>query len=77
MISDPKKVEAFKKYHQRPVPVNYQMRLLQKKDVLLQWTESHEVNFQKLKESFSSHACLIYFDTSKPVTLQVYASQVG
>ena len=33
--------------------------------------------FQKLKESISSDTCLIYFDTSKPVTLQVDASLKG
>ena len=53
------------------------LRSLLKKDALFQWTESHEANFQKLKESISSDTCLIYFDTSKPVTLQVDASLKG
>ena len=53
------------------------MRLLLKKNALFQWTESHEANFQKMKESISSDTCLMYFDTSKPITLQVDVSQVG
>ena len=55
----------------------HNMRLLLKKDVSFQCTESHEANFQKLKESISSDACLMYFNTSKPVTSWVSASQVG
>ena len=47
------------------------MRLLLKKNALFQWTESHETNFKKLKESISSDTCLMYFDTSKPITSQV------
>ena len=35
------------------------LRSLLKKDALFQWTESHEANFQKLKESISSDTCLI------------------
>ena len=53
------------------------LRLLLGKDVLFQWTESHEVNFQKLKDSISSDACLMYFNSSKPVILQVGASKLG
>ena len=37
------------------------LRLLLRKDVLFQWTESHEAKFQKLKDSISSDACLMYF----------------
>ena len=57
--------------------LTHNMKLLLKKDVLFQWTESHEANFQKLKDSINSDACLMHFDTFKPVTLQVDASQVG
>ena len=53
------------------------LRLLLRKDVLSQWTESHEANFQKLKDSISSDACLMYLNTSKPVILQVDASKLG
>ena len=45
--------------------------------MLFQWTESHEANFHKLKKSISSDTFLMYFDTSKPITLQFDASQVG
>ena len=44
---------------------------------LFQWTESHEANFQKLKDSISSDACLMYFRSSKPVILLVDASTSG
>ena len=57
--------------------LKHNMKLLLKKDVLFQWTESHKANFQKRKESISSNASLMYFDTSKPVSLEVNASQVG
>ena len=53
------------------------LRLLLRKDVLFQWTESHEANFQKLKESISRDACLMYFNSSKPVILQVDVSKLG
>ena len=57
--------------------LTHNMRSLLKKNVLFQWTESHEANFKKLKESIGSVTCLMYFDTFKPITLQVDASQVG
>ena len=57
--------------------LTHNMRLLPKKNALFQWAESHEANFQKLKESISSDTCLMDFDTSKPINLQVDASQVG
>ena len=53
------------------------LRILLRKVVLFQWTESHEANFQKLKDSISSDTCLIYFNSSKPVILQVDASKLG
>ena len=53
------------------------LRKLLKKDVLFQWTDSHEKEFQELKSKVSSDACLHYFDTLKPVTLQVDISKVG
>ena len=53
------------------------LRSLLKKNTLFQWTESHETNFQKLKDSITSDSCLMYYNSKKPVTLQVDASQVG
>ena len=53
------------------------LRKILKGDVLFQWTDSHEEAFQKLKDSMSSDICLQYFDTTKPVTLQVDGSMVG
>ena len=53
------------------------LRKLLKKDVLFEWTDNHEKEFQKLKSKVSSDACLQYFDTTKPVTWQVDASKVG
>ena len=52
-------------------------RLLPRKDVLFQWTESHEATFLKLKGRISSDACLMYYNSSKPVILQVDASRLG
>ena len=53
------------------------LRLLLRKDVLIQWTESHEANSQTLKDRISSDACLMYFNSSKPVILQIDASKLG
>ena len=53
------------------------LRLLLRKDVLFQWTESHEASFQKLKDRISSDVCLMYFKSSKPVILQVDASKLS
>ena len=57
--------------------LTHNMRSLLKKNALFQWTETHEANFQNLKKSISSDTCLMYFDSSKPITLQIDASQVG
>ena len=48
--------------------LRHNMSLLPKKNALFQWTESHDANFQRLKESISSNTCLMYFDISKPIT---------
>ena len=56
--------------------LTHKMRLVLRKGVSFYWTERHVDNFQRLKGSTSSDACLMYFDTSKPVTLWVDASQV-
>ena len=53
------------------------LRVLLRKDVLFQWTESHEGSFQKLKDSISSDAFLMYFNSSNPVILQVNAPKLG
>ena len=54
--------------------MTYNMRKLLKKNALLQWTETHEADFQKLKEVFK---CLAYFDQKKDIFLQVDASIQG
>ena len=53
------------------------LRKLLKKNVIFQWTDGHEKEFQELKSKVSSDACLQYFGTAKPVTLQVDVSKVG
>ena len=88
---DPKKVEAIKKMQAPQTKQELQsflgmvkflseltsnLRSLLKKNTLFQWTESHETNFQKLKDSITSDSCLMNFNSSKPVTLQVDASHV-
>ena len=50
---------------------------LAKKDVNFEWTPSHEKHFNIIKQSISSTATLRYFDTRKPVTLQVNASEIS
>ena len=43
------------------------LRLLLRKNVLFQWTESQEAHFHKLRDNISSDACLMYFNSSKLV----------
>ena len=57
--------------------MTYNMRKLLKKNALFQWTETHEADFQKLKEVFTSQECLAYFDQKKDIFLQVDASIQG
>ena len=69
--------KLFGPYIKNMAELTANFRLLLRKDVLFQWTESHEANFQKLKDSISSDACLMYFNSSKPLILQVDVSKVG
>ena len=50
------------------------LRGLLKKDALFQWSEAHDVAFQKIKNQISEDVCLRYFNTTKEVVLQVDAS---
>ena len=45
--------------------MTYNMRKLLKKNALFQWTETHEADFQKLKEVFTSQECLAYLTKRK------------
>ena len=53
------------------------LRGLLRKDALFQWSEAHDVGFQKIKNQISQDVCLRYFNTTKEVVLQVDDSQVG
>ena len=53
------------------------MHALTKKDVWFKWTPSHEWQFNIIKNSISSTTTLHYFDTNKPVVLQVDAFKIG
>ena len=57
--------------------MTYNMRKLLKKNALFQWTETHEDDFQKLKEVFTSQESLAYFDQKKDIFLQVDVSIQG
>ena len=57
--------------------MTYNMRKLLKKNALFQWTETHEADFQRLKEVFTTQECLAYFDQKKDILLQVDASIQG
>ena len=57
--------------------MTYNMRKLLKKNPLFHWTETHEADFQKLKEMSTSQECLAYFDRKKDLILQVDASIQG
>ncbi len=53
------------------------LRDLLKKDVPFLWDEDHQTCFEKLKLLISTDSCLAYYDASKPLTLEVDASQKG
>ena len=50
---------------------------LLKPDVQFLWSRIHEESFQKAKSLIASAPCLSYFDDSKPIVLQVDASETG
>ena len=50
---------------------------LTKKDVQFEWTPSHKWQFNIIKNSISSTITLCYFDTNKPVVLQIDTSKIG
>lgn len=53
------------------------LRELTKKSVKFHWTDRHEKAFNNLKYQLSNSDTLQYYDVTKPVTLQVDASQKG
>ena len=53
------------------------LRKFPKKDVIFQYMENHEKDFQELKNNISFDACLQYCNLSKPGVLQVDASRRG
>ena len=53
------------------------LHALTKKDVQFEWTPFHEGQFNIIKNSIPSTTTLHYFDTNKPVVLQVDASKIG
>ena len=53
------------------------LHALTKKDVQFEWTPSHKQQFNIIKNSISSTTTLCYFDTNKPVVLQVEVSKIG
>ncbi len=50
---------------------------MQKKDVEYKWNPSYDAAFQKIKEAVTADTMLRYFDTAKPVVVQVDTSQTG
>jgi transposase InsO family protein len=50
---------------------------LTKPDMVFMWAETHATAFKEAKQLMASTPCLAYFDVSKPVTLQVDASETG
>ena len=55
----------------------HSLRGLLKKTSDFIWETDHQQEFEQLKNSVTSEACLQYYDRSAPVTLKVDASQKG
>ena len=53
------------------------LRELLRRDVEFQWTDSHDLAFDKVKQLLSKDVVLNYYDRKKPVTIQVDASGKG
>ena len=53
------------------------LRELMQKDVHWHWEKHHEKSFENVKKLLSSDRCLTFFDVSKPITIQVDASNSG
>ena len=53
------------------------LRDLTKKDVRLEWTQTHQTAFEKLKNTLAIAPCMSYFDKIKQIFLTVDASPVG
>ena len=53
------------------------LRELLQKDVHWHWDEYHKKSFQEIKKLLSSDRCLAFFDVSRPITIQVDASNSG
>lgn len=53
------------------------LRELIKKNITFHWLEIHDEAFEELKRIMTESETLRYYDVTKPVTLQVDASQNG
>ena len=50
---------------------------LLRKDVPFEWSEDHQMAFNTLKGAITTDASMAYYDVTKPITLEVDASQKG
>ena len=53
------------------------LRDLLRKDVPFEWSEDHQMAFNTLKGAITTDARMTYYDVTKPITLEVDASQKG
>ena len=53
------------------------LRDLLKKDVPFEWSDDHQHAFEKLKGAISDQAKVAFYDSTKPIALEVDASQKG
>ena len=53
------------------------LRELLQKDVHWHWEKNHKKSIEEVKKLLSSDRCLTFFDVSKPITIQVDASNSG
>lgn len=53
------------------------LRELLKKDIIFEWNASHDIAFDKIKQAISDQITLAYFDSKRPITVQVDASLKG
>ena len=70
-------VQFLSRYSPGLSKVDASLRGLEKADVLFQWDQPQHTSFEKMKELVSQSPVLQYYDMTKPVTIQCYASGKG
>ena len=70
-------VNYFSQFIPNQSEISAPLRNILKKDVMWNWSYEHTQAVERLKQFLSSQPVLKFYDTTKPVKLQVDASKAG